>query len=55
MTALIGFHNKGQAAFTVQSIEGSLRHLQDFGFFIQNVCCLDRALLCLMLRSSLSR
>jgi len=36
VTALIGFHNKGQNAFTVQNIEASLRHLQDFSFHIQN-------------------
>jgi hypothetical protein len=35
--ALVSFHNKGQNAFTVLSIESSLRHLQDFSYFIQNV------------------
>ena len=43
MTAIIGFYNKGQNSFTIQSIEGSLRHLQDYNFFIQNVCRLHNS------------
>lgn len=35
---LVGFTNKGEKTFTVQSLECSFRYPQDYNFFIQNVC-----------------
>ena len=35
---LVGFTNKGNQEFTVQSLEASFRYPQDFQFYIQNVC-----------------
>ncbi|XP_041836723.1 translocon-associated protein subunit alpha-like [Melanotaenia boesemani] len=37
---LVGFTNKGSQAFTVQSLEASIRYPQDFQFFIQNFTAL---------------
>lgn len=34
---LVGFTNKGEKTFTVQSLECSFRYPQDYNFFIQNV------------------
>lgn len=34
---LVGFHNKGQKDFILDTLDASFRYSQDFGFYLQNV------------------
>ena len=34
---LVGFTNKGEKDFTVETMEASFRYPQDYSFYIQNV------------------
>ena len=36
---LVGFTNKGEGEFLVESMEASFRYPQDYSFFLQNVSC----------------
>lgn len=48
---LVGFTNKGEKTFTVQSLECSFRYPQDYNFFIQNVSEYADSIACKMYKA----